>query len=240
MAAYSQVQWLPAHSYNYPAFAQYFQTQEADIVIAPLVDNVFNAAKSPLKFFEYSSIGAPGVYSNPDPYQQVITHGENGLLASTLEQWLSYLEALSQDADLRHQMAIKAQQTIQDQWLLSHNLDRWKNFYEKVHLQTREEVESFSSGFIKSIDRQYYSLIRKKDQEIQEQVEQIHKKDQEIQAMSFELAMIKSSLEWKIARFSKNLGQHSCLGVQNVRRLQNMFTIGFKGKKLELFGRKKK
>ena len=199
LMANSQVQWLPAHSYNYPAFAQYFQTQEADIVIAPLVDNVFNAAKSPLKFFEYSSIGAPGVYSNLDPYQQVITHGENGFLASKLEEWQLYIETLIRDAELRHQMAGKAQQTIHDQWLLSHNLDQWKNIYEKACLQTNQGKENFSAAFIESINRQYYSFIEKKDQEIQKQVEQIQKKDQEIQAISFELATIKSSVEWKIA-----------------------------------------
>ena len=199
LTAYSQVQWLPAHSYNYPAFAQYFQTQEADIVIAPLVDNIFNAAKSPLKFFEYSSIGAPGVYSNLDPYQQVITHGENGFLASTLEEWRFYIEALIQDAELRHQMAIKAQQTIHDRWLLSQNLGQWKNLYENAPLQENEGSENISIGFIKSINRQYYSLIERNSQEIQVQEDPNQKKDHEIQATSFELAMIKSSVEWKIA-----------------------------------------
>lgn len=205
LTAYSQVQWLPAHSYNYPAFAQYFQTQEADIVIAPLVDNIFNAAKSPLKFFEYSSIGAPGVYSNLDPYQQVITHGENGFLASTLEEWRFYLEALIQNAELRHRMAIKAQQTIHDRWLLSQNLGQWKNIYENAPSQKNEGAESISIGFIKSINRQYYSFIKRNSQEIPVQEEPNQKKYQEIQAMSFELAVIKSSVEWKIALVFKKM-----------------------------------
>ena len=205
LTAYSQVQWIPAHSYDYPSFAEYFQTQVADIVIAPLVDNVFNNAKSPLKFFEYSSIGAPGVYSNLEPYKQVITHGENGFLATTLDEWQVCIEALIQDAGLRHQLATEAQKTIQDRWLLSQNLEHWRETFEKVGLQANKRGESRSAGLIKFLNQQYYSLIRKKDQEIQVQEAQIQKKDQEIQAMSFELATIKSSVEWKIALVFKKM-----------------------------------
>ena len=44
---------------DYKDFATFFQTQSADIFIAPLVDNIFNQCKSPIKFFEYSALGVP-------------------------------------------------------------------------------------------------------------------------------------------------------------------------------------
>ena len=89
---------------EYKDFATFFQTQSADIMIAPLVDNLFNRCKSPIKFLEYSAFGVPGVFSTVEAYTQVIIHGENGLLAASLVEWSNCLSQLIENDELRYQL----------------------------------------------------------------------------------------------------------------------------------------
>ncbi|MEN6481045.1 MAG: hypothetical protein ABFD29_02575 [Anaerolineaceae bacterium] len=79
---YSRVDWYPPKSSDYADFASYFQTQTADIMIAPLCDTLFNSCKSPIKYLEYSAINVPGVYSNVAPYLGIIEDCEDGFIAS--------------------------------------------------------------------------------------------------------------------------------------------------------------
>lgn len=65
-----------------------------DINIAPLELNLFCQAKSELKYFEAALLGVPTVASPTEPFQQAITHRQNGLLAHDTKTWetaLTYL-----------------------------------------------------------------------------------------------------------------------------------------------------
>ncbi|MCU0484948.1 MAG: glycosyltransferase [Anaerolineales bacterium] len=235
IATHPQVTWIPAQTYEYEDFARYFLTQQADIFIAPLADNAFNRAKSPLKFFEYSALGAPGVYSRLEPFEQVITDGQDGLLAASQEEWVACLARLIEDPALRYQVASRAQETIRSKWLLSQNQTRWQAAY--AHILQEYNASSGRASpareVVKSINRQYYELNKLKDQhlrqkeqelafqgqelELKEQAlaqkaqellqrgQELAQKDQSIQALSFELAEIKVSKAWKIALMIRRL-----------------------------------
>jgi glycosyltransferase involved in cell wall biosynthesis len=125
LRACPEVQWIPSPSNTYKDFVRYFQTQYADIFVAPLLDNIFNQCKSPIKFFEYSALGTAGVYSRVAPYEEVIQNGINGFLASTQEEWLQYLIQLVEDEELRLKLAVNAQNTLRSNWLLSKNIVKW-------------------------------------------------------------------------------------------------------------------
>ena len=119
------VHWHDLQFQSYKEFAGYFSQQACDIFIAPLTANEFNRAKSPLKYFEYTSLGIPGVYSQIDPYERVIKDGENGLLAATLPDWLEKLEMLIQSPGLRTRLAGEAQLRLKRDWLLSDHTQAW-------------------------------------------------------------------------------------------------------------------
>ena len=123
------VQWSSANFPTYPGFAKYFQGQTADIFIGPLRDNLFNVCKSPIKYFEYSALGAPGIFSRITPYSSVIVDGFNGLLASSLSDWTEALNRLIEDPELRLMIARNAQENIRSNWLLSNNAARWPEAY---------------------------------------------------------------------------------------------------------------
>ena len=110
---------------SYAEFAHYFSQQASDIFIAPLSVHEFNRAKSPLKYFEYTALGVPGVYSRIDPYEQVITDGENGLLAGSLQEWQEKIEVLILSPERRYRLAVEAQARLTHDWLLSDHYTRW-------------------------------------------------------------------------------------------------------------------
>lgn len=156
LASVAQVNWYHPDTNQYPDFAAYFQTQKADIFLGPLVDNHFNACKSPIKFFEYSALGAPGIFSRLAPYSDVISHGQDGLLASSLEEWVDYLSELINNPERRSILAANAQITIKSKWLLSQNAWRWMDAYQKaaLTLDAKGSANSPLLGLVKSFSHQ--------------------------------------------------------------------------------------
>jgi lipopolysaccharide biosynthesis protein len=161
-----QVTHTPAASNNYREFAAYFQQQEADIFIAPLADNLFNRCKSGLKFLEYSALGVAGVYSNLDGYAEMITHGQDGFLADSPAEWRDYLVRLIEVPALRADMAAKAQQTIQEKWLLSKNISSWKDIFkvEEPGFNHQHQAKMTSSNLIHAMAGQLFWMQAARDE----------------------------------------------------------------------------
>ncbi|MHB8194001.1 MAG: glycosyltransferase [Bellilinea sp.] len=214
---YPQVIWIPAKTYNYLEFAKYFQTQYSDIFIAPLVDNAFNSAKSPLKFLEYSALGTPGVYSRIEPYQQVIVHGENGFLASSLDEWEENIHLLINNQELRLQLAVNAQTTIRDNWLLSKNMSIWQETYDSLKALKKGENSSINNELIRSITLQNYHL----HQRIKEQAE------------------TKASMAWKFAMFFRKIRMAVIPPNSSRAKIARFFFHWLQGEKIKLIRRKK-
>jgi len=69
-----------------------------DINLAPLdIDSPFCRCKSELKYVEAGALGIPTVATATPPFQTAITHGVNGLLAVTCEEWIAALDSLVTD-----------------------------------------------------------------------------------------------------------------------------------------------
>jgi glycosyltransferase involved in cell wall biosynthesis len=128
LSTYSHIEWYPTIG-SYREFSASLINENIDILIAPLTPSLFNQCKSPLKFFEYSAMGCPAIYSRGLPYNNVIRHGENGFLADSIDDWIHYLRALIESPALRFQIAEKAQDTIKKGWLLSGHAQDWANTY---------------------------------------------------------------------------------------------------------------
>lgn len=78
-----------------------------DINLAPLVDSVFNRAKSEIKWMEAALVKVPTVASNMGAFADMVVDGETGLLAND-NQWFEKLNSLIQSASLRQKIAQKA------------------------------------------------------------------------------------------------------------------------------------
>lgn len=106
---------------------------DLDIGIAPLIDDYFNECKTPIKWMEYGSLSTPAVCS-PTLYKDVITHGDDGLIARNSKEWVKLLSDLIEDKEFRTQLGKNAYTTV----TTKHNLeDHWEDLvsvYEKVIL----------------------------------------------------------------------------------------------------------
>lgn len=202
-----EVQWTPSLSNNYINFVREFQEQSADIFIAPLAVNEFNNCKSPLKFFEYSALGAPGVYSRLSPYTQVITHGYDGFLASSQEEWLGYLEQLIEDENLRKTIAENAQNTIRSKWLLSKNKDKLRKTYELITIPDNLELSKKNkmSFLIRSISQQLFQNEKLLRNEVLLADNQVRSLNDELNARNDELREIRISKSWKLAMLFRRI-----------------------------------
>jgi glycosyltransferase involved in cell wall biosynthesis len=198
-----QVKWSSHYFQSYRDFAVFFQNQSADIFIAPLVDNLFNRCKSAIKFFEYSALGAPGIYSRLEPYQEVIVHGENGLLASSLTEWRECLIRLIENDELRFQLATHAQSLVKEDMLLSQNAYRWQEALDRAFKITkRSDHNTETLRFVKSINQQLDTLLQdfstqitKKYNEIQNLTTQSEKQLNLLHATEDELKIVKRALD---------------------------------------------
>ena len=184
--SHPQVEWTPHFPFSYKDFSAFFQTQSADIFIAPLVDNLFNRCKSPLKFFEYSALGAPGVYSNLETYSGIVSHGKNGLLASSLDEWTDSLVQLIENNELRLQMTEAAQATIREKWLLSNNAFRWSDAFQNAFdsSSSHKEQNGPAENIIKSINPQLFESFNKREADAQALSAQVAEKEQTIAALT--------------------------------------------------------
>lgn len=152
------VEWIPFYSMDYQKFVDFFQTQQADIFLSPLLNNEFNECKSPLKFLEYSSLGIPGVYSSIEPYSKIIDNRITGLLAQSLEDWKECLVELIEKPDFRFELAQNAQVILKDNWLLSRNTQMIENILQKVISPSKIENQN-TLEVINSINKQNHEFI---------------------------------------------------------------------------------
>ncbi len=105
---------------NYPSLVNKIG---ADIVIAPLLDNVFNRCKSNIKFLEMASMGILPICQNLTPYQGYATDlfDNSDDLEQIVDRYLS-------DKDLYMNRIIHNRQYIdnpQKPWWLENNLNQW-------------------------------------------------------------------------------------------------------------------
>lgn len=92
--------------------------EQADINIAVLHDDLVNACKSELKWFEAACFGIPSVLSSTANYRDVVRDGEDAFLVTTSEEWYSALKQLVVSQELRQRMGQAAMLRAKDDYSL--------------------------------------------------------------------------------------------------------------------------
>lgn len=83
------------HPMSWDNYLAYTRIQRIDIGLAPLLNSAFNAARGPVKYYDFVRMGAVGVYSNCAPYNKLIEQNVNGLLLENdCNLWIKALEVL--------------------------------------------------------------------------------------------------------------------------------------------------
>ncbi|MDO6439168.1 glycosyltransferase family 4 protein [Cyclobacterium sp. 1_MG-2023] len=96
-----------------------------DIGIMPLPDSPWENGKCAYKLIQYMGCGLPVVASPIGMNNEVVNHGENGFLACTSEEWISALEKLILDPQLRKEFGKKGRDKILREYTLQGNFMRY-------------------------------------------------------------------------------------------------------------------
>lgn len=105
---------------------------KVDINLIPLEINVFSQGKSDLKYYEAGLLKIPSVASPSSSVAQSITHGVNGMIARTPEDWYDCLCTLLRDKALRQRLGENAYQHVVKTYVPAAIADQAQAVYQQV------------------------------------------------------------------------------------------------------------
>ena len=118
-------------------FPEKYKALGIDIGLAPLADNLFNRAKSNLRWMEYSVQGVPSVVSPVEAYS-CVRDGIDGLVAQEKDEWFDAIEKLVLDPELREKMGKAAMDRIEKEYNIDRNIGSWLKVYTDIHSKYHE------------------------------------------------------------------------------------------------------
>lgn len=87
-----------------------------DIGIMPTPDDPWARGKCAFKALQYMAMAIPAVCSPVGMNAEVVRHGVNGFLASTPDDWLTYLTILIKDRSLRNELGGQGRRTVEQRF----------------------------------------------------------------------------------------------------------------------------
>lgn len=107
------------------------------INLAPLVQSVFNEAKSENKWMEAGLVKVPTIASNVGAFKEVIKHEYNGVLCDTKDEWAFYLDKLICNEAYRSNIGDQAHSDVMQNWTTLHT---GYNLYEYIESKLNENI----------------------------------------------------------------------------------------------------
>ncbi len=129
----------PTEWRNMKEWGGYIAGLGLDIGLAPLADNMFNRAKSNLRWMEYSINKTAVIVSPVKAYENVI-HLETGMIAKEPEEWYENMKILIENESFRKQIGENAYKSVKENYDLEKNCLLWlKVFGETVERYRRQK-----------------------------------------------------------------------------------------------------
>ena len=108
-----------------------------DINLAPLENNMFNKAKSEVKWVEAAMVKVPTIASDIGIFKDVIINEKTGILCDSNDDWYNELENLIKDKNLRHNIAENAFNVCKEKYntlYTGHKLAKFINLESRKHI----------------------------------------------------------------------------------------------------------
>lgn len=103
----------------------------AHIGIAPLPDNLYTRGKCALKVIQYMAAGLPVISSPTGVNKEIIEDGVNGFLVASDNEWITAVEKLAKDHDLRHRLGESGKKISQENFSLQATFQKMIDSLEK-------------------------------------------------------------------------------------------------------------
>lgn len=98
---------------------------DIDIGIMPLPDDDWARGKCGFKGLQYMALGIPSVMSPVGVNTEIIRDGENGFLASDVNEWIQKLSLLIESDELRKRLGAEGRRTVEQHF----SYNAWKEKY---------------------------------------------------------------------------------------------------------------
>ena len=103
-----------------------------DIGIMPLPDDEWANGKCGLKGLQYMALEIPTIMSPVGVNSEIISHGENGFLATIVEEWVTHISALIESEELRKKMGVEARKTVKEKYSVESQKQNYLNYFNEV------------------------------------------------------------------------------------------------------------
>lgn len=100
-----------------------------DIGVMPLTDDAWSRGKCGFKLLQYMALQKPALASPVGVNAEIITHGKNGYLCPTSEEWYQHLEELLLQPLQRHEMGIAGRRRMMDRYAVQSNQDNFLSLF---------------------------------------------------------------------------------------------------------------
>lgn len=109
-----------------------------DIGIMPLPDDQWSRGKCGLKALQYMALGVPTVCSPVGVNSEIIRDGQNGLLASTDDEWVEKLSGLLRSKEERARLGRAGRETVEARYSAAVQAPRVYEVFESVVRRAKE------------------------------------------------------------------------------------------------------
>lgn len=104
--------------------------REIDIGLMPLPDNEWTQGKCGFKALQYMALEIATVASPVGVNRKIISHGNNGLLASTPNEWLEAIALLIHNVDLRQKLGEAGRTTVDLHYCVASNTANFLSLFD--------------------------------------------------------------------------------------------------------------
>lgn len=143
---------LPGVEFNWHPWSAQSEVAEMEafqIGIMPMPDNEWARGKCSLKALLYMAMGIPAVCSPIGANREIITHGENGVLPASEDEWIASIFALVDDPALRQQVGRAGRQTVENRFSSAHSASLLADVIRSV-VQPRSAAAYVPNGTVAS------------------------------------------------------------------------------------------
>lgn len=116
-----------------------------DIGLMPLRDDQWARGKCGLKALQYMALAIPAVCSPVGVSTKIISHGLNGFLASTPDEWLACLRKILDTPELRRWIGAAARRTVEANYSAHSQVPRLADVFRSVQKEFLGSPHSFAS-----------------------------------------------------------------------------------------------
>ncbi|MBS1652036.1 MAG: glycosyltransferase [Bacteroidetes bacterium] len=103
-----------------------------DIGIMPLPDDLWAKGKCGLKGLQYMSLEIPTIMSPVGVNTEIIKHGENGFLATTIEEWVKYISYLIDNPEERIKIGKSARKIVVEKYSMEANKQKYLDAFNSL------------------------------------------------------------------------------------------------------------